>query len=96
MTQYRRVFVHPELGRLEGKLFPETDLAYLRDSNRRIASGNVISQQFICADGREIYLNAAQLAGGVMWLEPVEGGESSAEGSTSPKQFREGAAEAAV
>lgn len=91
--KYRRVFTHPEIGRLDGKLYDGLEgLVALRELNRDVARGDVVYQTFACADGREIWLNAARLAEGLLWIEPVEEGEL----PTPPKQFREGAAGTAV
>lgn len=91
--KYRRIFTHPEIGRLEGKLYDGPEgLDMLRGQNRDAARGELVYQQFVCADGREFYLNNAQLAVGLMWIEPA--GEPA--GQSSPVQFREEAVETAV
>ena len=89
MMRYRRVFTHPEIGRLQGKLYAPEDLEYLRSYGRLVAKGECLCLHFMCADGRELFLSKEQLAAGLLWIEPAGEGGSPADEAPPVKQFRE-------
>lgn len=95
MNQYHLVFIHPELGRLDGQAYAHDELSYLQTSCRNVAMGNIAWLSFLCANGRHYYLNAAQLAAGILWIEPVGKGESPAGEPPPMKRFQEESVKAA-